>query len=147
LLRHLKDCVPSVWRRRIRQVLARVPLARGLARVQLCPWQVGFVVGGTMKGGTTALSAFLDQHPEIHMARGKETHFFDTDEPFRSGSRPDYGLYHHHFTPDSGTRLLGDATPIYLYWEAAPARIAAYNPRMKWVLLLRQPAERAHSHW
>jgi Sulfotransferase domain len=146
-LRPVKECLPPAWRTRIRKVLARVPLARRLAHVQVCPWQVGFVVGGTMKGGTTALSAFLDQHPEIHMARGKEAHFFDTDEHFRPGCQPDYGLYHRHFSPGPGTRLLGDATPIYLYWEPAPARVAAYNPRMKWLLLLRQPAERAYSHW
>ena len=146
-LRPIKECLSPAWRTRIRKVLARVPLARRLAHVQIEPWQVGLVVGGTMKGGTTALSAFLDQHPEIRMAHGKEAHFFDTDEHFRPGCQTDYGLYHRHFSPGPCTRLLGDATPIYLYWEPAPARVAAYNPRMKWVLLLRQPAERAYSHW
>ncbi len=100
-----------------------------------------------MKGGTTALSAFLDQHPEIRMADGKEAHFFDSDDRFRPLVPPDYEAYHRQFTPGPGTRLLGDATPLYLYWEQAPARVAAYNPRMKWVVLLRQPVERAYSHW
>jgi hypothetical protein len=100
-----------------------------------------------MKGGTTALSAFLDRHPEIRMAAGKEAHFFDTDGHFAAGRRPDYAAYHAAFAPGPATRLLGDATPAYLYWEPAPGRIAAYNPRMKWVLLLRQPVERAYSHW
>jgi hypothetical protein len=118
-----------------------------MSHVALCPWQVDFVIGGTMKGGTSALHAFLDQHPEIRMALGKEVHFFDTDEHYRAGVRPDYDLYLRHFAPAPRTRLLGDATPIYLYWEPAPARVMAYNPRMKWVLLLRQPVERAYSHW
>jgi hypothetical protein len=138
LLRHVKDCLPHAARARIRHWLGRSALLSG---------QVDFVVGGTMKGGTTALSTFLDQHPEIRMATGKEAHFFDSDEYFRPGGRPDYDLYHRHFSPGPTTRLLGDATPIYLYWHPVPARLAAYNPSMKWVLLLRQPVERAFSHW
>jgi Sulfotransferase domain len=147
-LRHrVKDCLPGALRTRLRHLLAGMPLTRRLARMALCPWHVDFVIGGTMKRGTTALSAFLDQHPEIRMATGKEAHFFDNDAHFRPGQRPDYAAYHRHFTPGLNTRLLGDATPIYLYWESVPARVAAYNPRMKWVLLLRQPVERAYSHW
>jgi hypothetical protein len=147
LLRHVKDFLPLQSRTRLRQLLAGVPLARQLAQVALCPWQVDFVIGGTMKGGTSALNAFLDQHPEIRMASGKEAHFFDTDEHFQPGVRPDYEFLHRQFAPRPHTRLLGDATPIYLYWEPVPARVMTYNPRMKWVLLLRQPVERAYSHW
>jgi hypothetical protein len=146
-LRHVKKALPPASRARIRQLLAGVPLARHLANVALCPWQVDFVIGGTMKGGTSALNLFLDQHPKIHMAHDKEAHFFDDDEQFRAGVRPNYDVYHRHFAPDRGTRMIGDATPIYFYWEPAPARVMAYNPRMKWLLLLRQPVERAYSHW
>lgn len=147
LLRPVKRCLPPALRAGLRRALARVPLAGRLARVQVTPWQVHFVIGGVMKGGTTALSAFLDQHPELRMATGKEAHFFDTDDNFPPGARPDYAAYHRQFAPGPHTRLLGDATPVYLYWQQAPARIAAYNPDMKWVLLLRHPAERAYSHW
>jgi hypothetical protein len=149
LLRCVKNALPPASRRRIRQLLDRMTWAHPLARIQVCPWQVHFVVGGTVKGGTTALSAFLDQHPEIHMAPCKEAHYFDTDEHFNGhrAARPDYDLYHRHFSPGPDTRLLGEATPVYLYGEPVPARVAAYNPRMKWVLLLRQPAARAYSHW
>jgi hypothetical protein len=147
LLRRVKDCLPPTSRTRLRQLLAVVPLAGSLARMRLCPWRVDFVVGGTMKGGTSALHAFLEQHPEICMASGKETHFFDTDEHFRPGARPDYDLYHRHFAPGPHTRVLGDATPIYLYWQPVSVRVMEYNSRTKWVLLLRQPVERAYSHW
>jgi Sulfotransferase domain len=147
LLRRVKDRLPPALRTRVRRLVARVPLAARLAEVQLCPWRVDFVIGGAMKGGTTALSTFLGRHPEVRMAANKEAHFFDTDEHFPARARPDYAAYHRLFSPGPCTRLLGDATPIYLYWGSAPARIAAYNPRMKWVLLLRQPVERAYSHW
>jgi hypothetical protein len=99
-----------------------------------------------MKGGTTALSAFLDRHPEITMAAGKEAHFFDTDFHF-AGANPDYAAYHARFAPGPGTRVLGDATPVYLYLESVLPRVLAYNPRMRWVVLLRQPVDRAYSHW
>jgi hypothetical protein len=137
LLRHVKHCLPTGARAHLRGWLGRRTRS-GL---------VDFVVGGVMKGGTTALSAFLDQHPEICMASGKEAHFFDTDEHFGPGRRPDPDHYLSHFSPAPSARVLGDATPIYLYWEPVPARVAAYNPRMRWVLLLRQPVERAYSHW
>lgn len=88
-----------------------------------------------MKGGTTALSAFLDRHPELGMATGKEAHFFDVDENFPPGARPDYDRYHLQFAPGPRTRVPGDATPLYLCWPPAPARVMEYNPGMKWLLL------------
>lgn len=110
------------------------------------PFPVGFVVAGTQKGGTTALATFLLEHPEIALSQSKEPHFFDTDEHFAAPA-PDYSRYHAMYAPDSQARLLGDRTPIYMYWSAAPGRIAPYNPAMKWILLLRDPAARAYSHW
>jgi hypothetical protein len=100
-----------------------------------------------MKCGTTALASFLAAHPEACLAEGKEAHFFDVDENFPPGTEPDWGLYHARFRPGPEARLLVDATPVYLYWERSAERIQAYNPDMKWVILLRQPAERAYSHW
>lgn len=76
----------------------------------------------------------------------KEPHFFDTDEHF-AGESIDYAPYHALYAPQPGQRVLGDRTPIYMYWNDAPRRIAAYNPVMKWILLLRNPVTRAYSHW
>jgi len=44
-------------------------------------------------------------------------------------------------------RPCGEATPIYSYWPNSLERIAAYNPAMKLILMLRDPIERAWSHW
>jgi hypothetical protein len=108
--------------------------------------RVNFVIGGTQKGGTSALHRFLRQHPEICMPDGrKEVHYFDSEEEFRG--RPNYKHYHARFSPKRGQRVIGEATPIYMYWEPAPYRIWSYNPQMKWILLLRNPVERAFSHW
>ena len=108
--------------------------------------RIAFVAAGTQKGGTTALATYLLEHPEIALSTVKEPHFFDTDEHF-AGAAVDYSVYHALYAPRPGQRVLGDRTPIYMYWKEAPRRIAAYNPAMKWILLLRNPVTRAYSHW
>ncbi|MEP6602910.1 MAG: sulfotransferase domain-containing protein [Spartobacteria bacterium] len=108
--------------------------------------QVNFVVGGTQKGGTSALDSFLRQHPEICMPDStKELHHFDREEAF--SGKPNHKKYHAHFRPEPQHRAIGEATPIYMYWNAAPYRIWQYNSEMKWILVLRHPAERAYSAW
>src|SRR4029078_6256322 len=77
--------------------------------------KVAFVIAGTQKGGTTALASYLYEHPEIGMPTVKEVHFFDTDEHFAS-AEVNYAKYHAYFNPALRKRLLGDATPIYMYW-------------------------------
>lgn len=79
------------------------------------------------------------------MANKKEVHFFDNDELF--SGQIDYSRYHSAFTPDIRHRILGESTPIYLYWKPAPKRIFDYNPSMKFIIVLRNPIERAFSHW
>ena len=105
--------------------------------------RVDFVIGGTQKGGTSALDWFLRKHPEICMpTTRKELHFFDREEENR-----EYKTYHANFKPKPHHRVIGEASPIYMYWETAPYRIWKYNPKMKWILALRNPVERAFSAW
>lgn len=106
---------------------------------------VDFIVCGTQKGGTTALDVHLREHPDIHMAVKKEVHFFDRDKHFVKS--PNYAHYHRHFSPDAQHNVVGEATPIYMYWKGAIERIWAYNPSMKLIAVLRDPVERAYSHW
>jgi hypothetical protein len=107
---------------------------------------VDFVIGGAQKGGTSALDSFLRQHPEICLPQTKkELHFFDNEKEFQK--KPSYRHYHKHFKPEKKHRAIGEATPIYMYWNSAPSRIWTYNPKMKWILILRNPVERAFSAW
>jgi Sulfotransferase domain len=107
---------------------------------------VNFVIGGTQKGGTSALDSFLRQHPQICMpGTRKELHFFDREENF--ARKPNYKKYHANFEPGPKHRVIGEATPIYMYWNAAPQRIYDYNSAMKWIVVLRNPVERAFSAW
>ena len=109
-------------------------------------FQIGFIICGTQKGGTTALDHYLRLHPEICMADKKEVHFFDTDKYFIK-ENPDFQKYHFHFNPKDHHKIIGEATPIYMYWKNAIKRIHDYNPNMKLIAVLRNPVERAFSHW
>ena len=108
--------------------------------------KVDFAVAGTQKGGTSAIADYLEEHLDVCMGRVKEVHYFDKDEFFREDAA-DYTAYHANFDPRPTQRLLGDATPIYMYWKPTPQRLAQYNPRMKLIILLRNPVKRAYSHW
>ena len=80
------------------------------------------------------------------MANKKELHFFD-DENI-DWSCPDYDqLYHRHFTAARPTQICGEVTPIYSYWPPSLGRIQAYNQDVKIIVSLRDPRERAYSHW
>lgn len=107
---------------------------------------VDFIICGTQKGGTTALNAYLRDHPDICLPDKKEVHFFDDEDAFVSNT-PDYFKYHALFEPKNDNQLIGEATPIYMYWHEAPRRIWEYNPNIKLIVLLRNPIERAYSHW
>jgi hypothetical protein len=108
-------------------------------------FRVGFLIAGAQKGGTTSLDAYLRQHPEVGMARTKEVHFFDAGRRLKGWGK--YRKYHRQFTPRPKTKIYGEGTPIYLYWAEAMRRVWEYNPGMKLIALLRNPVERAYSHW
>ncbi|HZI83960.1 MAG TPA: sulfotransferase [Casimicrobiaceae bacterium] len=108
--------------------------------------KVGFLVAGAQKSGTSALDAYLRDHPELCLPREKELHFFDKDRLF-AVEPVDYAAYHAQFDPRPPQHLLGESTPAYLYWPQALERIARYNPAMRFIIVLRNPVMRAFSHW
>lgn len=106
--------------------------------------KIDFIVAGVQKAGTTALFDYLADDPSYALSKAKEVHFFDDERV--EWSQPDYSSYHACF---DWTRpaIRGEATPIYIYWPRALERIARYNPRIKLIVMLRDPIERAWSHW
>ena len=102
---------------------------------------VNFIVVGVQKAGTTALFDYLGDSPAVALSKVKEVHFFD-DETV-DWSKPDYGPYHAQFESSAPAALHGEATPIYLYWPGSLERIAAYNPDIRLIVMLRDPVERA----
>ena len=107
--------------------------------------RLDFILAGAQKSGTTALHYFLNKHPDITMGDQQEMHFFDNDEFF--AGTVDYDLLHRHFPRVARSTIAGECTPSYLYWKPAAERICQYNPRIKLLVLLRNPIDRAFAHW
>ncbi len=102
-------------------------------------------MAGAQKSGTTALHYFLAKHPNITMGDQQEIHFFDDDATF--AATVDYERLHKHYPLVAPSTMAGDCTPSYLYFKPAVERIWNYNPKIKWLVLLRNPVERAFAHW
>lgn len=116
--------------------------------------KLDFIIAGTQKAGTTALSDLLETHPKIKMPHKDELHrtvqparhFFDDEERFAQ-AEIDYAPLHRGCTRKHDSILLGSCTPIYIYWRPAVERIWNYSNKVKLLILLRNPADRAFSHW
>lgn len=106
--------------------------------------RIDFVVVGAQKAGTTALFDYLSEDPSIFLPPEKEVHFFDDDA--RDWGSGEYQDYHQRFELGAG-KIRGEVTPIYMYWPRSMERIRDYNPDIRIVCLLRDPIERAWSHW
>ena len=110
--------------------------------------RIGFVIGGMQKAGTSALASYLAEHPALRLPTGKEAHVFDAPAFDESATAADIdAAYAPHFPPGASDALHGDATPIYAFHPRLVARIARYNPAMRWIVLLRHPVDRALSHF
>ncbi|WP_353573375.1 sulfotransferase domain-containing protein [Candidatus Albibeggiatoa sp. nov. BB20] len=107
---------------------------------------VDFLICGAQKAGTSALAQSLGERSDIYMSRQKELHLFDNDGFFTTDT-PNYADYHNHFSTAQPYQLWGEATPAYMYWHASLQRIYQYNPNIKLIVILRNPIERAYSHW
>ena len=101
-----------------------------------------FLIIGAQKAGTTSLCTYLFQHPDIKPPRRKEIHYFDSPE-FGLGPR----WYRAHFSPKRDTQLTGEASPYYLCHPHAPRRVRELVPDARLIVLLRDPVERALSHY
>lgn len=104
-----------------------------------------FVIIGAQKGGTTSLYRLLSQHPCVRPAVRKELHYFSLyfDR--------DVGWYRSCFPAprqeNGWSTITGEASPYYLFHPHAPKRIAETVPRVRLIALLRNPVDRAYSHY
>ena len=108
-----------------------------------------FVVLGAMKAGTTALYAALSQHPEIYVAN-KEPEFFSYDGLNRESHGTEvYNLadYTALFRDVAAEKALGDVSTTYLPSPRASESIKHHIPDAKLIAILRNPADRAYSHF
>lgn len=102
-----------------------------------------FLLIGAPKSGTTALSAALDSHPDICMSKPKETRFFG-GQAFADGPTEYRRRFFRHCR---NAVALADGDPDNLFICHAPNRIWSMNADARIVAVLRDPSDRAWSHW
>lgn len=120
-----------------------------------------FIIIGAAKSGTSSLYYYLKQHPEIYMPASrdnKEPDFFTLEGESIQRMGPnglftmnnaitDLASYQQLFAEVKDERAIGEASTSYIYSEKAPERIKRYIPDAKIIAILRDPAERAFSHF
>ncbi len=117
----------------------------GAAYTPAMAMRVGAVIVGAQKCGTTSLAAALAAHPSICLATGKEAHLFD-DPAVQSRGLSSARLAA-AFAAHRDEELLLDATPSYLYLPGCLEALVRHNPDVAAIAVLREPADRAISHY
>ncbi len=102
-----------------------------------------FFVVGVQKAGTSTLYNWLNQHPEICLPMIKETHFFSHKERFNNGIE----WYKKQFIKKKQASIWGEVDPEYIFSPDAARRIIAYVNNPKLIVVLRNPLDRAFSHY
>ena len=114
-----------------------------------------FLIIGTKRGGTTSLWNYLIQHPLVPRLfpawNTKSSHYFE--EHWSRGE----AWYRSHFPTTrqrealenryGGPTRVGEAAPLYMFHPLAAQRVEHLMPEARLIVLLRDPVERAYSHW
>ena len=133
-----------------------------------------FFIVGAARAGTTSISKYLKQHPQVYMSPVKEPHYFSSDIDissfkwqYRSRFLIDIDAYFDEsklkelhtahiteweqycklFRNAGNAKAIGEASVSYLYSGCAAKNIREKLPNAKIVILLRNPVERAFSHY
>lgn len=122
--------------------------ARLTSRSRLFP---DYLIIGTQRGGTTSLYRYLARHPAHARALTKELRFFDLNWGRGVGwyrSRFPSRRYRDLVRRTRGLDLVvGEASPDYMFHPHAPRRVGEVLPAAKLIVLLRNPVDRAYSHY
>jgi len=114
---------------------------------------VDFFIVGAPKAGTTSLFYYLNKNRGICMSNIKEPNFFSSQDLkiqkiyYDSLILDNLKEYERIFTPKNKQQIIGEASVSYLFYPNVANRIFDYNPRSKIIIILRDPVERAFSHY
>jgi hypothetical protein len=124
-----------------------VPLAEQLSGEPDIGALPDFVIIGAQKGGTSFLYYLLTRHPLVEPAARKELHFFDQPEHFDNGAEWYRRCFPRVGSKDGQRSITGEATPYYLFDPPVAERMAKIVPKAQLIALLRNPVDRAYSHY
>lgn len=100
-----------------------------------------FLIIGAQRSGTTSLHSYLTAHPQVAAPLRKEIHFFTNH--FAHGEQ----WYRAHFPRQSSSTFTFESTPYYLFHPLVPSRVHDLMPNVRLIVLLRNPIDRALSHY
>lgn len=103
-----------------------------------------FIIAGAQKSGTTSLYNYLIQHPDVKPSLFKEVHFFDVN--YSQGINW-YRAFFPECSEESPAQITGEASPYYMFHPLVADRMQEQIPEVKLLFLLRDPIERAYSHY
>jgi Sulfotransferase family len=113
-----------------------------------------FFIAGAARSGTTSLSHYLVQHPEVYMPREKEVHYYAADyfpcngpgdERLNKIVIHDEDHYAQLFEGVMEEKAVGESSVFYLCLPGTAERIVQAVPGAKIIILLRNPVDRAYS--
>jgi hypothetical protein len=114
--------------------------------------KVDFFIVGAPKAGTTSLYHYLSEHPQVEMSSQKEPDYFSDKAINEQGMYYDKNRintldkYESLFVQKESV-VYGEASVSYLFYENVAEDIKKYNPNAKIIIMLRNPIERAFSHY
>ena len=110
-----------------------------------------FFIVGTPKSGTTSLFHYLQEHPEVFLPELKEPHFFSCPEVkntyYKTKIVDSKEEYLDLYQETESFKAVGDLSSSYLFNKESPKRIHQFNPHAKIIIVLRNPVDRALSHY
>ena len=114
--------------------------------------KVDFFIVGAPKAGTTSLYHYLNEHPQVEMSSQKEPDYFSDKAIHKQGMY--YGKnrvntldkYESLFVQKESV-VYGEGSVSYLFYDNVAEDIKKYNPNAKIIIMLRNPIERAFSHY
>ena len=115
--------------------------------------KVDFFIVGAPKAGTTSLYHYLNEHPQIEMSLQKEPDYFSDKEIqiqglYYSKNRIDtVEKYNGLFNTQKKDVIFGEGSVSYLFYPTVAQDIKVYNPMAKIIIMLRNPIDRAFSHY
>lgn len=115
--------------------------------------KVDFFIVGAPKSGTTSLYHYLDEHPQVEMSTQKEPDYFSDAAIQKQGLY--YGnnridtveKYYSLFNVKGKNVIFGEASVSYLFYKNVASDIKKYNVNAKIIIMLRNPIDRAFSHY